>query len=217
MPDERPSRAVVFGKAVLGKDLHDGTHACIEKIPVRPAPALFVSQMVGNNQGLASANMILQLFNVVKVFERLVILGIVDAVITKIAGVPLVSQDRNELILLVGLGGHLLHAGPILLEHLEAIDPFHVGVVGHRRHVVPLRMRSEGEKVEVALSNIVGALEGSPRIADGIVVVEITPEELVIAAGGRALRFGRAGQQSSGGHALKPFTAGSGRRVRFHG
>ena len=139
--DEAEPAAVVLGQPVLGHNLHHRADRGVEVVPVRAAPALLVRQVVWDDHRPGALDVLLQVADVFVVFDRRAVDGVIEAIVAEEARVPLVREDRDELTLAVRLGGHRLHLRPILLEHLESVDPLHVSVVGHLRHVVPLRVR----------------------------------------------------------------------------
>ncbi|HCU33897.1 MAG TPA: hypothetical protein DGT21_00205 [Armatimonadetes bacterium] len=61
---------------------------------------------------------------------------------------------------------------------LEAVDPHHVLVFRHGRHVMPLAVRGVGEEVQVLAGDVKGAPQAAFGIADGVVVVQVAEVEV---------------------------------------
>jgi hypothetical protein len=68
----------------------------------------------------------------------------------------------------------------MLRMYLEASHPLQMPVAWHFRHVVPGGVTCEGEEVEVLAGEVNGSFQRALRVADGVVVVEVTPVETVL-------------------------------------
>ena len=118
-----------------------------------------------------------------EVGQRTIIVRIINAVIAEGTGVPLVGKERHKLAGPVISGGHLLYLGPLLAGLGESSHPFFVSIAGHDRHVVPLRVRREGEEIETLCRDVVGPLHRALAVTDSIVVVQVAPKKLEFSRG----------------------------------
>lgn len=184
MPDvvERPF--VLLRRTVFRVDFDGWSNSGIEEVEVRASPTLLISKMVGNDRRVRLTRVVLKIAHVIEVAERPIVVRVIDAVITEETGVPFVGQERNELARLVARGGHFLNSRPLLPSGREAIDPLLLGAIGHGLHIVPLRMRSESEEIQMAFGDVVGSLQRTLGVSDGIVVVKVAPKQLDSLAGG---------------------------------
>ena len=124
--------------------------------------------------------MVLQVTDMVVILQRRVISWVVEAIVTEKARMPFIREDRDKLVLAIRFGSEPLYFRPVVLENLEAVDPFHVRVIRHRWHVMPLGMRRESQDVQMLLRDVVRPLNRPARISDRVVIMKIAPEELVV-------------------------------------
>ena len=69
---------------------------------------------------------------------------------------------------------------------------------------MPLSVWRERQKIEVAESDIVSSFKRSLRVANGVMVVKIAPEQLVLARSTLGLREMDSRPESTGSHSLNP-------------
>ena len=106
--------------------------------------------------------------------ELRLVFGEDQAVVAESAGVPLVSEERDE-------GRGISPADeppcsrPVLGVNGEAVDPVHVSVHGHLGHVVPRRMTGKGEEIQVLTGDVDRSFERALGVSYGVVVVDIAP------------------------------------------
>ena len=69
-------------------------------------------------------------------------------------------------------------------RHGKAVDPAVFDPVFIAADVVPVRVRREGEKVEMIAGDLKGPLERPLRVADDVMIVQIAKVGFVVAAPG---------------------------------
>ncbi len=84
---------------------------------------------------------------------------------------PLIPGKGDEASRLMVIPVQPLNHRPVGTGNLESIEPFPVFVLFHGSHIMPVGMRCEGEKVEVAAGDLVGTFERTSCIADTVVIV----------------------------------------------
>ena len=112
-----------------------------------------------------------------------------NVVVAGAGGMPLIPGQRDELPRRVEFAGQFQHLGPARAGHRETVDPLVGDSVLVPPDVVPVRVRGEGEEVEVLARDLVSAPERALRVADVAVVVQVAE---VVAVGFDRSRRGHA-------------------------
>lgn len=188
---------------MLGEELDDGGDGGIEVVEVCAAPAGDVPGMVWDDEGAGFSGEGLKIGDVIEVCEGgLLVVGIEEAVVAERARVPLVADEGDEGAGFVVFGGEGADVGPVVAQDGESVDPFLVFVLGHGGHVMPLGVAGEREEIEMAFGDVVSAFEGALGVADGVVVMDVSPVEFEVPdglGGGAGLSGVRLGAECKGG------------------
>ena len=166
-------RAVVLGVAPFRVDLEQRRDLGIAQGEVRPAMSQPVGRMMRDHDAAAFARESLQSGEIVEGGQLGIQIRKENVVVAAAGGMPLIPGQRDELPRRVEFAGQFQHLGPARAGHRETVDPLVGDGVLVLPDVVPVRVRGEGEEVQVLARDLVSAPERALRVADVAVVVQV--------------------------------------------
>ena len=189
MPLVRMRRAIVLRAAPLRMNLQNRGDGGIDAGRGDPAVAQAVRRMVRNQDAAALFRKCLEFVELLDQFVVAVEVGKQDVVVALHRAVALVAENRGEIPGIVELAGEPHDIRPAGLGYREPVAPLVFDLAVVLADIGPVRVRSERIEVEVVAGYLEAAFQGSLRVPDLIVVVQV-PEVVVVVSGGGGLCSG---------------------------